>query len=361
MSADKFAIPDNEDKMPCHAAGETPEGYDAADSTCHDCADKFSCLPAAVANPACWTKRGVTVWAVADDVEVSAVLAREMSYATAIDRIRQRMALREAGKLIPASLLTRRTQSASPLPPPDPVEDDAEDEDEDEEDDAESEDTGSSDDDNEETEDEDEGGAAAESPAQPAEETDEMAQKKTKAKVKRPAAKPAEPVAPPPAKKGMKKKIKKKAAEKPAKAAAAPAKAKAKAPAKSVPPPKAKRPTTTEGRVGNNGKRMPGPCPITKDQVKLALEKVKLGMKVDLDFGMQIVRRARDGHEHIVTITDHGFMYNDELYSSLSAAAQNASGTPCRSGNDWFNLATTSCTEVRDKHGKVIARKGMNL
>ena len=105
---------------------------------------------------------------------------------------------------------------------------------------------------------------------------------------------------------------------------------------------------------------------VTKEEMVLQLEgddgappKVKLGVPgLRLGWGYQLVRKARAGKEFVVTITENGFMYEDKIYSSLSAAAQNASGTFCRSGNDWFSLVTTQCTSVRDERGNVIARRG---
>ena len=47
-----FDIPENtEGVMSCHVTGDSPEGYDASDEICHDCADKFTCLPLAVDSP----------------------------------------------------------------------------------------------------------------------------------------------------------------------------------------------------------------------------------------------------------------------------------------------------------------------
>jgi hypothetical protein len=336
--------------MACHANGEQPEGYDAEDPICHNCADKFTCLPAAIAKPSLWVDRGVRTWDASDDLEVAGVLAREMTYSEAIERMTKRMGLEKAGTLIPAELLTRRSKPA--LVPDTP----AEPEPAGEVIDAEGETT------------------STEPPPpptfpDPTPTTPAKATKATKPKAaKKPAkAKPAKakPAKAKPTKAKPAKAAKKKAAKaKPAKAKPKkPAKPKAatKPAAKPAAPAKPKSPTTREPKIAKNGKPLPLPKTITTEKMLEVMATVKLGMKVDLEFGMQIVRRARTGKEHVVTLTENGFLYEDEQYSSLSAAAQNASGTPCRSGNDWFSLVSTSCTEVRDTTGKVVARKGMDL
>ena len=355
---DPYAIPENDEFMPCHVRGNAPEGYDAddAEGTCCDCADKFTCLPEAVESPKVWTDRGATPWAIEDDSEVAAVVHREMFYSDAIDCMTRRMALRKSGDLIPVELLTRRPAEEdipAPATPPETTTESEPPESDATESDAGEEDTG-------------------EQSEQSAEE-DEMAKKKKaprRPKGKKKASKKKAPRRP----KGKKKASKKKAPAK--KAAKKPAKAKKKAPKKPKPkakkkpasrkppkpaPVKPRKPSTRKPRIAKNGKKLPLPSSLTTERMLEVVGQIKLGMKVDFEIGMQIVRRARSGKEHVVTLKDNGFLYEDELYSSLSAAAQNASGTPCRSGNDWFSLMNTSCTEVRDASGKVIARKGMDL
>ncbi len=249
MSDDPFEVPEG-DLMACHPGEQDPEGYDADDGTCHNCADKFTCLPAAVMAPEVWTGRGAKVWQVEDDHEVCALIDRQMTYAVALARLTKRTKLERAGKLIPADLLVR----------------------------------------------------------------------KTTLEARRKAAKESAKIPPKPRK------------------------------------PKMARPTA------RNGGKLPPPKSISEQQMERVLdEKVKLGRRIAFKFGMQIVRkmRARDENkerrEHVVTVTKNGFLYDGKLYATLSAAAQNASGTPCRSGNDWFNLRTSGCTEVRGTDGSIIA------
>jgi len=90
-----------------------------------------------------------------------------------------------------------------------------------------------------------------------------------------------------------------------------------------------------------------------------SMGKIKLGEPIDLDYGMQLVRKDRNDNELIVTLTKQGYEFKGKVYGSLSAAAMVAADSPFRSGNDFFNLVSSGCTEVRDKNGKVIAKKGM--
>lgn len=379
--ANVYEVPDTGDVMPCHAQGEKPEGYDAEEEICQDCLDKFSCLPVAIANPEVWTSRKAKVWAIGDDAEVAALTSKTKTYAQVRDQLDRRAAFRKKHKLIPPELLTRprplapaATPAAAQMLPPAPVEKpapkprltkptkvspapaplapaavqtDAQ--------------------------------QPSEGGEQAAETSSDVAGKKTTTKKK--LVRPSKPVKASKAAKAKKSKPepkkaapKKKAAAKPASKAkpavknaekpkpVKPAKAETKkAVGSKAPPPKPRAPRTAERKVAKNGKALPAPQTITKEQMLRALDKVRLGVKVDWEWGMQIVRKGRGGEEFVVTVTENGFLYDGEHYASLSSAAQNASGTPCRSGNDWFNLLTASCTEVRDAKGKVIASKNLDL
>ncbi len=346
---DAFDVPENtEGFMDCHVRGSEPEGYDGADSICHGCADKFTCLPEAIAKPVVWSDRGGAMWSLDDDVEVGGVLGKTMTYSDAIDRMTRRQEIEKGGGVIPAELLVRRPKEEPAAEEPEiidaPVVVDE----------------------------------PTETEAPPETESDTpVASKASKTTKKKPAKKKAATKKAPAKKAATKKAPAKK--KTPAKKAAAKKTPKKKTPARktkartsskpSKPPPKPKptgpksdgQASTREPRIARNGKKLPLPNELPQEDMVKAMASVKLGMEVDLELGMQIVRRTRSGKEHIVTLHAQGFMYEDELYSSLSAAAQNASGTPCRSGNDWFNLANTSCTEVRGIDGKVVARKGMDL
>lgn len=250
MPDDPFELPVDE-LMTCHAGGPDPEGYDAEDVVCHNCLQKFTCLPAAAAAPDVWAAFAAKVWRVEDDHEVCALIDRQLTYEAALARIRERERLVDDGELIPADLLVRR------ITPGD----------------------------------------------------------------RRKAA-------------------------------------------KRRPPPRQK-PRVARHLTARNGGKLPLPKSIPEEEMRTVLdEKVKLGKRVEFEYGMQIVRRMRvkdektgERREHVVTVTKNGFLYDDKLYATLSAAAQNASGTPCRSGNDWFNLRTSKCTEVRRPDGSVLASR----
>lgn len=170
------------------------------------------------------------------------------------------------------------------------------------------------------------------------------------------------------------------------KKAAKPApKAKAKRTAKRAvkPDPKPKRKSSkkeTRGRrampdhwpVLSTGKAFPRPRKLTREQMDDRLEQAqaKLGCNVELDYGMQIVRRKRT-EDCVVTITPEGFeMQIDpdvqqqaglksavQTFASLSSAAQWFERRSV-TGNDFFNIAKHKCTEIRDKKGRVIDRQG---
>ena len=299
--SDAYEIPPLDgEPTECHALGSNPEGYDAEASTCHNCLDKFTCLPAAI-------ESGLITIALNADREVQQVIDHEQTYAWAAARMQQREDL--DGDDVPAEL------AVDHIPPPEPE------------------------------------------PA-PAKKKKKVRKKKA---VKKVAPVASEEVHASGRKKVAKKKVLKK---KPAAVAEAPQEA---------PKPEPRRRALAETRKdtrpvarSNPNNKLPAPQTVTKEEMVLQLEggddaqpKVKLGVPgLRLGWGYQLVRKARAGMEFVVTITENGFMDEDKIYSSLSAAAQNASGTFCRSGNDWFSLVTTQCTSVRDERGNVIARRG---
>ncbi len=315
-AADKYAVPEGTISS-CHVRGEEPEGYDGAEPICHSCVDKFTCLPEAVVKPKVWTDRDATVWMVVDDHEVAALLSKEMTFAEVLDRVVRRTAIEDEGGLIPAELLVRKVSDA-------PAE-------------------GAIEESPPETDPESE--PPAEDPAKP-EETTVAAKRTTKKAVKKKAVK----------KKAVKKKVaaKKKAPAKkaPVKKAAKKKAVKKKSVKKAVVQPKPRVP-----RVDPPGDRsLPKAGSITEEKMVTMLEQVKLGKRIDWGWGMQIVRKMRDGSERVVTVTKHGFLYADKHYPSLSAACMNAANSFSRSGNDWFHTRH-ACTEVRDTKGKVIASR----
>lgn len=103
----KIPIPVSEDLSPCHANGADPQGYDRDDTDCHNCPDKFSCLPAALA-------QGLVVGSISDDREVEAVNDGTMQYRTAIERMKQRYRLLVTGANIPDELSVHYEADAEP-------------------------------------------------------------------------------------------------------------------------------------------------------------------------------------------------------------------------------------------------------
>lgn len=130
--------------------------------------------------------------------------------------------------------------------------------------------------------------------------------------------------------------------------------AKPEKPAKpSKPKPKAEKPEKPP-----RTRPLPEARAISEEKMVAAMKRIKLGKRVELDFGWQLVRRRRGGTEQIVTLTETGFVFEEKVYPSLSAAAQVASKQPFRSGNDYFSLVASSSTEVRDRSGQTVVRGG---
>ena len=325
---DPYAVPpikDYED-LTCHAlAGPGAEGYDGADPICINCTAKFSCLPAAVANPEIWTSRHVRVWEVNDDHEVVLLQHREMTFADLEARIAARdrfvaeyMAANPSADnakilaAVPEDLKVRRHVEPEV---PEPVEEIPEEQPE-----------------------ADETAAEEEASKKPA--TKKRARKKKVTKPKAAAQEaPKKPA------------TKKKTVTKP------------KAPPKPTKPVEATgdRPLHRDGQLGKRGKNVPSPKPVSEEDMTKAISKIKLGVRIEWEYGFQIVRKVRGGDEHIATLTKNGFLFNgdDQLYASLSAVSQVASGTPGRAGNDYFGILKSHNTEVRNTAGKVIAKKAM--
>ena len=88
------------EQMPsCYPDGPSPAGYDPKDSTCHECRDKFSCLPLAI------ERRLVSIRLDAD-LEVDAVLDGRMEFLDAIGRMKRRLARKKAKEPILADETT---------------------------------------------------------------------------------------------------------------------------------------------------------------------------------------------------------------------------------------------------------------
>jgi hypothetical protein len=115
------AIPQpNIEELPeCHAKGQQPQGYDREDPVCWNCRDKFTCLPAAL-------DKHLIVGTLRDDTEIHAVHAEEMSFRTAIERMKARLRVTEAGGEVPTDLDVRTPIAETgvrpaPAPAPEPV------------------------------------------------------------------------------------------------------------------------------------------------------------------------------------------------------------------------------------------------
>ena len=104
---------------PCHAEGADPLGYDQDDTGCHNCPDKFRCLPLSLE---------LKLVSRADDAEVRAVIdagddftGAQRAHMRAIERMKRRLAITKAAHLkgvpplIPPDLLTK-AGTAEPKP-----------------------------------------------------------------------------------------------------------------------------------------------------------------------------------------------------------------------------------------------------
>jgi DNA-directed RNA polymerase specialized sigma24 family protein len=106
-----------------------------------------------------------------------------------------------------------------------------------------------------------------------------------------------------------------------------------------------------------NGKLLPPIRQLTKFQMDQAIRRIRIGQPFDLQLGMQIVRKKREG-EIVITLVDNGFECDGVIYSSLSTAAMYQERRIV-SANAFFNLEQNKCTEIRNKRGKPIAGQGV--
>jgi hypothetical protein len=158
----------------------------------------------------------------------------------------------------------------------------------------------------------------------------------------------------------------------------------AKAPAgKAAKPPKAAKAKPAEKAAAEperpkswptmaNTKPLPSPRVLTEEEMteSLAEAQSKLGANIQLEYGMEIARRKREG-DIVVAITPKGWRFEvdekdakaagfstrTQFFGSLSSVAMWAEKRMV-SGNDFFNLSKHNCTEVRDTQGRIIDRKG---
>jgi hypothetical protein len=398
----------------CHPAGASPVGYAASEPECHNCRDKFTCLPRSI-------DKGLVQLRLRDDLEVAAVVEGRMAFMAAVARMKRRVARLRAGEEIqPDELPTWEG-----LLPEEEVDDEEAAEEAVEE---AAEETGN------ETVDDD-GAQSAPSasepqaseatahaaddsvgsaPSSPEREEDDVA-KKTKSKKSPKAAKPKVVAKPKPAK-PAKPKPAPSAVEKPAftiskagavsvdgkkigrveevprkgwgwwaadgaespswlgsqRAAVAGLLRHAAAPAPKAKPAEEAAPKPKTWPSMSNGKALPAPKKLIEEEMveSLAEAQSKLGANLELGYGMSIARRKRDG-DVVVTITANGWLYEveeklaqaagfekrEQLFGSLSSVAMWAERRMV-SGNDFFSLAKHNCTEVRDAEGRIIDRKG---
>lgn len=120
-----------------------------------------------------------------------------------------------------------------------------------------------------------------------------------------------------------------------------------------------------------DGKPYPHPKELSEEAMeeKLAEAQEKLGVNIELDYGMCLVRRMRK-RDAIAVIRPNGFEYTipdaelvkearldsaTQIFSSLSAVAMWAEGR-LRTGNDFFNVGKHLCTEVRDEENRILDR-----
>jgi pyruvate/2-oxoglutarate dehydrogenase complex dihydrolipoamide acyltransferase (E2) component len=113
--------PAPEELPECHANGSQPQGYDREDPVCWNCRDKFTCLPNAL-------DKSLVVGSLQDDSEIHAVLSEDMSFRSAIERMKTRLRVTQAGGEIPPGLDVRvpvvetgvRPVAVPPEPEPEP-------------------------------------------------------------------------------------------------------------------------------------------------------------------------------------------------------------------------------------------------
>lgn len=319
-----------EDELPeCHARGTSPQGYNTEDVVCHQCPDKFTCLPEAL-------EKKLLAGQVSMDREVESVLAGKLAYDAAIARMRKRQAILAAGEKVPAAL--------SPGPVPRAVRAAVE-----------------------RSEVVVEEATPMQLPADVVKEVEKPVVKVVKAKA--PVVKARAPVvkAKAPATQEVMEEVEKPSTvEKPVEApqneivqlradvdrlraevaviAAARVKAKV---------------VKVKAKAGKKKLRAPKPRVITEEKMQKMLGQVKIGQLFELDYGHQLVRKHHGKRDDVVTLTKYGFEYRGKSYSSLSACSRAANPGQSISGNFYFNIQANKNTEIRDAKGNVIASKLM--
>ncbi len=308
-------VPALEELPECHPKGTEPQGYDREDGVCWNCRDKFTCLPEAL-------ERSLIGGTLSDDREVEAVLSKDMTFRTAIERMRTRLSIMERGGTVPdelqvhALVQTKADKKPSVVPPPE---------------------------------------LETERPIRVAQEQAEetVTAIRAKATKRKPKPKPATKAA----KKTPKKAPKRTAKKAPKKAAKKPKAVKKPAP-KPAPKPARRQHVAlvdTEGRpTMRSGKPLPPIRANTVDQMAKAMARVRIGQPFDLAVGMQLVRKVKEGDHVIVTVKPLGFELDNVLYSSLSTAIMYRL-RKMQSGNAYFHLEQNQCTEIWSKSGEVLA------
>jgi len=341
----------------CHPDRDEPQGYDPdLAAPCHGCRDKFTCLPTSIA-------RGLVRLTRKADLEVDAVIEERLSFNDAVARMKRRIAkLADGAELAPEDMPTWAMLDDADAPvPPAPVLPEV-------------------------------GTDDSDGPAEPAEEGGDVKKNETLPEGVKVQADGA--VVQGRARIGTVRKTKhgwgwwrgseesrswygtQAAAvrallrERPPRKAAKPEKVSKKPEKKTrTPASRADRPASWPTMA--SGKPLPAPRKVSEEEMHLALADAqqKLGANIELEYGMEIVRRKRDG-DVVATITPHGFACDlpkdlakaaglevRQVFGSLSSVAMWAERRMV-SGNDFFNLAMHNCTEVRDKYGRIIDRKG---
>lgn len=392
--------PDDQADTPpdCHADGLTPQGYDPPDPACWNCPDKVTCFVSATEHKLRDYPEGV-----ATDKEIEVLLRDQQPFEFVLDRMRARVELDQRGEAIPPTLLPTFPdivdEFADDEPDDEPEEDVADDEPEGEPDVEEPEEPEPDTAPEEEPEPEPAPKPKKRKKKQPPkgkqvvraddgtvsvdgidvgsvrdddgfwgwwslDEQDESeewyenegeavaallktsAVEQILAKAKKPKTKP-------------KKKPRKKATPKP----------KAKSP---KPKRKSNDDKPDSWPTMSTGKPLPSPTKLPQAAMDELLEETqrKLGANVQLEYGMKLCRRKRTG-DCLCVITHEGFAYEvdkelakaagfkttKQVFGSLSSVAM-WHELRSVSGNDFFNIAKHSCTEIRDDQNRVIDRKG---
>lgn len=408
-----------EDLMECHADGKEPQGYDPGEATCQQCPDKFTCLPRSI-------EKGLVKLKLSADREVEAVLSDRITFDDAIARMKRRNALVHAKKKPADDELSTWVGLMEDI---EEIEDETENEEDIEDENLETEAEDEAEDKNDKRA--EEGQEAGTKEGDDTVGTKDKAKPKKKAAAKKVAPKKEPQVAAkkaeakPPKVKPVKpaKKVKPKAAprvhapsskgkresvsadvdksgvisvagvqigrvkktadgfgwfsldgsrESPEwyEDQATAIKKAVKALFKNGKPPEPAKPKSWPTMA--NGKPLPTPAPLSEEEMKDALSAAqsKLGANIELDYGMRLVRRKRQG-EIVCYIRPNGFEYTidekdakaagldstKQLFGSLSSVAMWVEKRMV-SGLDFFNISKHNCTEIRSSKGQIIDRKG---